>query len=156
MRKITRWPRLNASPERAGHGEAHMHSTTCISVPSMHFGLWSQVFHVCMGIRKALKAVSQVLDVRARDHRRSSGGWIVFDSIFVKRPRGGSSIFVLILKGRKGLCWSVRVEYFCQSIWGSPWACCSIWSSLFVASLFVFIFSYVYLCVGSEVTVIVS
>jgi hypothetical protein len=30
------------------------------------------VFNGCVGIRKALKAVSQMLYVRARDHRRSS------------------------------------------------------------------------------------
>jgi hypothetical protein len=36
-------------------------------------GLWNQVFHGCVGIRKALKAVSQVLDGgRGGGHRRSS------------------------------------------------------------------------------------
>ena len=33
------------------------------------FGLWSMVFRGCMGIRKALKDVSQMLYVRVRDHR---------------------------------------------------------------------------------------
>ena len=36
------------------------------------FGLWNQVFHDYVGIRKALKAVSQVADGRVGDHRRSS------------------------------------------------------------------------------------
>jgi hypothetical protein len=36
------------------------------------FGLWSQVFHDCVGIRKVLNAVSQVRDGRVGDHRRSS------------------------------------------------------------------------------------
>jgi hypothetical protein len=36
------------------------------------FGLWNQVFHDYVGIRKALKAVSQVADGLVGDHRRSS------------------------------------------------------------------------------------
>jgi hypothetical protein len=36
------------------------------------FGLWSQAFHDCVGIRKAHKAVSQMRDGRVGDHRRSS------------------------------------------------------------------------------------
>jgi hypothetical protein len=30
------------------------------------FGIWSQVFHVCVGIRKDLKSVTQMTDVRVK------------------------------------------------------------------------------------------
>ena len=36
------------------------------------FGLWSQVFHDGVGIRKDLKAVSQILDGRVGDRRKGS------------------------------------------------------------------------------------
>ena len=36
----------------------------------MDFERWSQVFPGCVGIRKVLKAVSGMLDVRVGDHRR--------------------------------------------------------------------------------------
>jgi hypothetical protein len=36
------------------------------------FGLWSQVFHDCVDIRKPQKAVSQMLDGRVGDRCRSS------------------------------------------------------------------------------------
>jgi hypothetical protein len=35
------------------------------------FGLWKCGFHDCVGIRKALRAVNQVLDGRVGDDRRS-------------------------------------------------------------------------------------
>ena len=36
------------------------------------FGLWNRGFHDCVGIRKALKAVSQVLDGRVGGYRQGS------------------------------------------------------------------------------------
>jgi hypothetical protein len=42
-----------------------------MSTPLSFFGLWNQVFHGSVGIRKALKAVSQVRDGQVGDHRRS-------------------------------------------------------------------------------------
>jgi hypothetical protein len=104
-------------------------------MPVRVFGLWNQVFHDYVGIRKALKAVSQVLDGRVGGHRRRSlrysynagsaglmsgarypacdwgvGSFLFFWQDLVSRPRFGIQLFITNLM--KYVCVCV---YYCST-----------------------------------------